>query len=186
MIRHFTARHFAAGYFSALYGSGELAPDLPAGLHHFAARHFAGRHFQALSSTGEEEVPVPEVPGGGGGGGYFYRRGEEEEEAEERRRREREERYRDLARIIDRAIARAQGQLEPPEEAETPLPVAEVAAIDDALERIQDRVQAIDALGQRILKADAELEALRAQAIALIREAELDDDDEALELLLAG
>jgi hypothetical protein len=122
--------------------------------------------------------------GGGAGGGYYERRRGKEDEEE--RESERKRRLRELADIIDRAIARAQGQLEPPSEAETPLPVAEIKAIDDALEAIQDRVQAIEALGSRILQADAELEALRLEAIDLIREAELDDDDEALELLLAA
>jgi len=148
------------------------------------------------SSVSQPMLDRPEVvepPGGagGGGGGYYYRRRSKEDEEEyEREREKREESIRDLARIIDRAIAKAQGEIEPlteaPQPALAPVSQPEAIAIDDALEMIQDRVQVIEALGSRILEADAELEALRQEAIALMIEAELDDDDEALELLLAA
>jgi hypothetical protein len=183
---------------------------------HFRARHFTARHFQSLNSgiTGVEqalfandvisasfvsqpmldrpEVVVPPLPTGPATGyGYYRRRSKEDEEEYQREREKREERLRDLARVIDRAIAKAQGEIagDLPEAATVPSagPTApELEAIDDGLTAIQERVQAIEDLGGRILEADAELEALRVEAIALIREAELDDDDEALELLLAA
>ena len=49
---------------------------------------------------------------------------------------------------------------------------------------IADRLATIESLDQRIVAADAELASLRDQAMALIEQARLDDDDEALELLL--
>jgi len=165
-----------------------IAPSVEQAL---LANDVVSASFVSTPALVEGTWPVePEVPvGGGGGPGYgyyddeYYRQRDQEQEERER---ERKRSLRKLAEAIDRAIARAQGQLEPPEDAETPLPVAEVVAIDDALEGIQDRVHQIEALGARILQADAELEALRLEAIELIRQAELDDDDEALELLLAA